>query len=430
MTTEVVMPYSFYGDNLRAFHCHDPEYILSGVADCGKTLSTLAKLHYLALAYRRASIVICRKRLTDVYSSVMQTYVKEVAQEELKSGLIKPYGGANKPEWFDYEPTNSRIWLAGMDKPGKVLSSQHDVIATFQTEEFALADWETAASRTTGRASNIPYNQTIGDCNPGPPTHWILQRKARGALTFFTATHRDNPTIYDPETGELTENGKRRLAGLQRLTGSRYKRLYQGLWAAPEGAIYEMFDEEHHKVKTFNVPPMWPRWVGVDPIGAYVAAVWVAWDPQNKVLNVYQEYCEQFGIPTRKHAENVLNLSRHPQPLAYVVGAKSERQARADWQAAGVPAIEPPYADVWVGIDKIVELLTDNALVIHESCEGLLSEIGDYRRKLGRDGMPTDAIEGKERYHLLDSLRYIVAWLTHQEAGAVVTYEPVQIGRW
>ena len=427
MMAETIIPYSFYGANEQAFYCREPEVMLAGPADTGKTLALLTKLHLLALMYRGASIVICRKQQTDIYSTVLQTYQKEVAQDEIASGVVVVKGGV-RPWMFEY-PDGAIIWVAGLDKPGKTLSGQHDIIYVNQAEELALADWEVLNRATTGRAGHIPYNQTIGDCNPGPPTHWIIQRSRMGPLKRFDSTHRDNPQLYDPATGMITEEGMRRIGGLERLSGVRYERLYQGVWAAPEGAIYEVFDEEHHKVASFAPPIAWPVVVGVDPIGAYVAAVWCAWDQQNRTLNVYREYCEPFGVPTRDHAANVLRAGYAQNIVSYVVGAKSERQARADWEAAGVPGVDPPYADVWAGIDKVNELLTDYALVVHESCVGLLSEIGDYRRKLGKDGLPTEQIENKDQYHLLDALRYAVAWLT-EPATQAVTYDPVRIGRW
>ena len=44
---------------------------------------------------------------------------------------VLPYGG-NKPEWYDY-PNGSRIWIGGMDKPGKVLSAEQlETIKQFQ----------------------------------------------------------------------------------------------------------------------------------------------------------------------------------------------------------------------------------------------------------------------------------------------------------
>jgi len=318
------------------------------------------------------------------------------------------------------------------------MSGEFDLVAGSQVEEFSLPDWETLTTRTTGRAGHIPYNQVIGDCNPAAPTHWIKSRARSGSLVLFESTHRDNPTIYDPVTGEMTEGGKARLANLQRLTGSRKQRLFHGLWAVPEGAIYEVFDEERHKVKSFPIPPLWPRVVGIDPVGAYIAAVWVAYDPRAKVLNVYREYLEPFGIPTSKHAENLLKLSGYdpsgtPQAGAETIfywcgGGPSERQVRLDFQANGIPIQAPGVADVWAGINQVIELLDDFRLVVHDCCVNLLSGIGDYRRKM-KNGVPTDQIEGKERFHLPDALRYAILGPEEQEREEV-SYEPVRIGRW
>ncbi|NIV30654.1 MAG: terminase, partial [Anaerolineae bacterium] len=171
------------------------------------------------------------------------------------------YGG-EKAQWFDY-PNGSRIWVAGLDKAGKVLSAEFDIVYANQAEELGLPDWETLLSRATGRAGNVDHPQVIGDCNPSSPTHWIRQRAQAGALTFFESTHRDNPELFDQETGEITEAGKQRLGVLKRLTGSRLMRLYHGMWAAPEGAIYDILDEERHRVAAFEPPHLWPRIVGI-----------------------------------------------------------------------------------------------------------------------------------------------------------------------
>ena len=289
-------------------------------------------------------------------------------------------------------------------------------------------DWETLTTRTTGRAGNMPYSQTIGDCNPAAPTHWILSREKTGKLTLFRSSHKDNPELYDQATGRITEEGERRVGRLKNLSGSRLMRLYHGLWALPEGAIYDVFDEEKHKVASFDVPLTWPRTVGIDPFGAQIAAVWLAFDPGNGILNVYREYCEPFGLTTAGHAENVKRLSRNEPVFAWVCGAKSERAWRLEWEAAGVPVLEPPVADVWVGVDRVYQLLKEFRLVIHDGCAGLLSEVGDYRRKLAKDGTPTEAIADKERYHMLDALRYAVVFLTEPPETTEVIYQPLRIG--
>jgi PBSX family phage terminase large subunit len=426
-----------YGNNRRAYLCHDPEVVLSGPADTGKTIALLTKLHWLAHKHAGASIVIARKQLTDTYSTVLITLQKKIIAQELEAGVVQKYGG-DKPQWFDY-PNGSRIWVAGLDHPGKVLSAEHDVAYVNQAEELALADWETLTTRTTGRAGHMPYPQVIGDCNPSGPTHWIRQRAKAGLLTMINSTHHDNPELYDQETGEITPEGERRIGALRRLTGSRRARLYEGLWVSPEGAIFEVFDETTNQIGATPIPRLWPRFVGIDPIGAYVAAVWLAFDATSNVLHVYREYLEPFGIPTRDHAQNILELSGYrrngaateaAEPIYFwVCGQPAERQARLDWQAAGLPVVGPAFSDVWSGLDMIIELLSLRQLVIHDSCPHLLGEIADYRRKVDkRSGEVTDKIENKEAYHLIDSLRYAIVGPEPQETSEVIALPWATIG--
>lgn len=421
---EFEFPTNFYGANRDAFVSKSPQVMLAGPADTGKTYTLLSKLCWVASKYPGASIVIARKQLTDVYSTVLVTLRKKV----IPSGFPMRIYGGDKAQWFDWH-NGSRLWVAGLDKATKILSAEHDLIYVNQAEELALTDWEYLTTRTTGRAGNTPWSQTIGDCNPGPPTHWIQQRAREGGLELYESTHRDNPEIYDPETGALTPSGEQRLEALRELTGHRLLRLFHGLWAAPEGAIYDVFDDVKHVVKAFEPPLSWPRMVGIDPFGAEIAVLWLAFDPQARVLNVYREYNQAFGLTTAQHAENVLRLSQRETIFAWVCGARSERAWRLEWEAAGVPVIEPPISDVWVGIDRVYRLLREFGLVIHDNCMGLISEIGDYRRKLDRQGHATDNIEAKERYHGLDALRYVVAWIMQPSDEIEVSYRPKLIGR-
>ena len=422
--TEIAFPLSFYGNNLKALYCQNAEVILSGPADTGKTLTLLSRLHLLAYKYPGASFVIARKQLTDTFSTVLQTYTKKVLASD---SFVKPYGG-EKPQWYDY-PNGSRVWIAGLDKPGKVLSAEHDIIYINQAEELSLVDWETCTTRTTGRAGHLPFAQTIGDCNPGPPNHWIRTRARDGHIIIIESTHKDNPDIYDQQTGQLTPQGIERLTRLSRLTGSRKLRLFLGLWAAPEGAIYGIFDDEKHKVKHFDPPKVWPRVVGIDPVGAAVVALFVAYDPQNGVLNVYDEYHRPFGISTEEHCKNILEMTRQrgETVFAWVGGGPSERQARLDFESHGIPVLAPPDIGVDAGIDRVISLLEEFRLVIHDNCIGTLSDISDYRRKMGKDGTMTEAIENKEMYHFADALRYIVAWLVEPGQTRQVVYSPLRI---
>lgn len=248
--------HSFYGGNLDAFMHKGAESLLIGPAETGKTLALLTKLHFTALRYPRASLVILRKTLTSTYSTVLRTFEEKVLGEDAP---IKLYGG-EKAQWYDY-PNGSRIWVAGLDKSSRVLSAEHDCVYCNQAEELTLDDWETLTTRTTGRAGHVRYPQTIGDANPSWPQHWMYHRQA---TRRFFSWHKDNPMLYDPETGEITEQGERSLARLGSLTGLRKTRLFYGKAAQAEGAIYDEYDDSIHLIYADAAPVFYRHIAGVD----------------------------------------------------------------------------------------------------------------------------------------------------------------------
>ena len=216
--------HSFYGAAKEVFECEDDEVIIAGPADTGKTLACLARVNQLAWENENSRGLIVRKVKEDMWSSVLETFKEHIRED---GDGVRAFGG-EKPSWFDY-PNGSRIWVVGMDRPGKALSAEFDFIYVNQAEELTLPDWEILGSRASGRAGHLDKPQIIGDCNPEAPTHWIMQRRRAKALTFFESKHTDNPELFDPETGEITEMGEVRLRRLSKLTGSRYQRLFLGL---------------------------------------------------------------------------------------------------------------------------------------------------------------------------------------------------------
>lgn len=245
----------------------DPETMIAGPAETGKTFGCLHWLDALAWKYPGMQAAIVRKTYNSAIASVVQTYERKV----MGSGSpVRPYGG-DRPQWYDY-PNGSRVWVGGMDNPGKVLSSERDIIYANQAEELTLDDWETLRTRATGRAGNMPYARSVGDCNPGPPQHWILQRERDQRLTVLHSRHEDNPTLYT-DRGDLTDQGHATMAVLDSLTGVRYQRLRLGLWVSAEGTVYELKDE-HLGDNLFQ--PGKPTQLAVDPSngsGPYAALV-------------------------------------------------------------------------------------------------------------------------------------------------------------
>jgi len=277
-----IADFTAYGGALEFLYNHDPEVVIHGPAETGKTLAACWKVHILASKYPGAQLAIVRKTQKSVYGSVLQTFEKVIA-----GAPIVPYGG-RKPERYEY-PNGSIVWIGGMDNADKVLSTERDFIYVNQAEELALDDWEKLATRATGRGAVIPYPQLVGDANPAGSMHWMRKRADAGSLTFIQSRHTDNPTLFDPDTGEITVQGVKSMAALERLTGVRKKRLLHGIWATAEGAVYDMFDVAiHRKVREPSEFKLW--YLAIDEGYTNPAVVLLVGEDADGRLHVAKEF--------------------------------------------------------------------------------------------------------------------------------------------
>jgi hypothetical protein len=239
-----VRDFTPYGNALTVWNNTHPRLVFAGPADTGKTMVLLHLLDYLCWEFRSLKCAIVRKVRADMDTTVLQTWEEKVIhlepEQHTAPGNIRKYGG-EKPSVYRY-PTNSRVYVAGLDRPGKVLSGELDIVVVNQAEELAIEDWGTLSSRTSGRAGGLVPGLLLADANPGASTHWILNERDEGRLRFVASAHRDNPTLYDQETGEMTPAGVVRLKALDDLPGVLRNRLYLGEWKSAEGTVYEPFN--------------------------------------------------------------------------------------------------------------------------------------------------------------------------------------------
>lgn len=336
--------YRFYGGNARLIDYDAQEVILSGPSETGKTLAALSRMHGLAGRYPGMQGVIVRKVRSSMDGTVLKTW------EEKILGLHTPVAvfGGERPEWYDY-PNRSRVWVSGLDKPSKVLSGEKDAIFVNQAEELTLEDWEILLTRVTGRAGHMPFGQLFGDCNPGPPHHWI---KNRPNLELFESRHEDNPTLFDPATGEITERGQRTLLVLDSLTGVRKERLRLGRWVSAEGTVYE-FDAAVHLIDPFEIPPEWRRIRSIDfgYSNPFVCGWW-AIDPDGRAIKYREIYMSQRTV--KVHAEQIKRLSGNERYEATI--ADHDAEDRATLEENGIVSI-PARKEITVGIQAVQERL-------------------------------------------------------------------------
>ncbi len=405
--------FTFYGGAREFVRYHGPEALLHGPAETGKTISALWKLHRLALKYANASIVIARKTQASIYGTALRTYTEKVlGGEEMMARVgVTPYGGS-KPEWFDY-PNGARIWIAGLDKAGKVLSAEHDVVYVNQAEELELADWETLTTRTTGRAGHMPYSQTIGDCNPSYPSHWMYQRQS---LRMFYSKHEDNPILYDPLTGAITTQGVRTMGILDALTGARKERLRYGRPAQAEGVVYDEWDASVHLIYVDAVPEC-TRFVASQDWGYTNAGVFGVWaiDGDGRMYLVRQVY--QTGRTIDWWVKTATKLQAEFGYFEAVACDPAEPAYIAAYQNAGLNA-RPANNAVLPGINAVKQRLAARRLfVVRDSLWATDDTLTEARKackvedefpmyvwadKVGKE------VPVKENDHGMDMVRYAV----------------------
>lgn len=358
-TDKSIEAYQPFGAMADLWMCKAHEVIVSGPAETGKTRGALEKLNALLWKYPKAQAAMVRKQYSDISGTCAQTFEKKVLgawdyENKIFDPKLTPvtkYGG-EKPQFYDY-PNGSRLWVGGLDKPGKVLSSERDFVYVNQAEELDLNDWEIILTRATGRADNAPYSQVLADVNPGPRNHWILERANENKLTLLYSKHEDNPVLYDPVTGEITKQGKVTMAILDSLTGVRLQRYRYGKWVSAEGQIYTDYDPDVHLIEPFEIPADWERFRCIDfGLKHPFVCGWFAVDEDGRLYLYRQIYMTGRTVTT--HSRQINELSKGEVILETICDHDAED--RLTLTENGIPNIQAKK-DVASGINKMQDRL-------------------------------------------------------------------------
>jgi len=426
----------FRGGAAQMWESKAHEIILAGPYETGKTFATLSKLHALLCLFPRSRALMVRKTYKSVVNSAVVTYEQKVLPippSDMRCP-VRAYGG-EKPEFYQY-PNKSRLLVGGMDNPDKVLSAEYDFIYVNQAEELDLDSWEKLVGRATGRAGNAPYTQVLGDCNPGPPTHWIKQRKQ---VQFLEMRHEDNPRLYDTGRGEWTEQGKITIAILDGLTGLRYKRGRKGLWVAAEGQVYE-YDTVLHGKLSFRIPAEWRRIRAIDfgYTNPFVCQWW-AIDPDGRMYLYREIYMSKRTV--KVHAQLIKALSAGERIEATV--ADHDAEDRATLRENGIETIAADKR-IKVGIGKVEERLKvagdkkPRLFVVADALAEMDPELKalhlpvcteeefpSYIYPVAASGQPIKELPLDLNNHGMDAMRYAVMYVDGKGSDAAATQSQI-----
>lgn len=282
--------------------------------------------------------------------------------------------------------------------------------------KFKLASWEALQRRLSlhqGRAlmTTTPYN--LGWLYTEIWKPWKAAEEQHPDIDVINFESIANPAFSQDEYERLKRE----------LPSWKFDLFHRGVFTRPAGLIYDNFDEAD-VIEPFIIPDHWPRYVGNDFGGVNTAALFVAeeLDERNQptdTLILYREYLAG-NLATDEHVLRMtMGEPRNPDGTTTLIGiggAPSEDQWRREFTRAGLPIYRPPVADVEVGIDRVYAAHGKRQIKVFSTLKRYLEQKRTYQRVVGDDGEPTEKIEEKERYHLLDCERYVISHLRRPPA--------------
>lgn len=383
--------------------------------------------------YAGLRALVIRKQRTDLSETALVTLERDIIGTSHPLVVDAP----KRQYRHDYKIQNGSVLVVGgLDKPGKILSSEYDIIFVPQAEELQRSDWETLITRLSGTVLPPHMQQIIGDCNPASPLHWIMQRSLQGTLALWETYHKDNPLLWDEERQQWTPFGKEYLARLAAsLTGNERSRLLDGLWLQSEGVVYSDFNSENI---TQDGPDNLPFDLGVDDGFVDPRAILFIQRTANRVLvfdeiyhsghiaetcvsEVLQKCGEWFGwidqdgeFVSPGEAEelapeeaDMLYPARLPDN---VIGSHEAKELQAQFRKAGM-AYRHKVHKIVEGIKVVRRLIMSGegyrALQVNgERCPNLVAEISDGYRYPEKGSRKDSEQPVDENNHASDALRY------------------------
>lgn len=429
------------------FDCRDKAVLIDGPVGTGKTMGVLYKGLIFADRYKGARILLVRKTRKSLTESVLVTLEEKILGQNT---AIKMHGGTRDHRSFYEFPNGSVMVCGGMD-PGSsgvnsrasVMSTEWDLILAFEATEFTEDEIQKLQTRLF-RNNKGPYSQIIMDCNPGPPTHFLIRGAHEGAWTRCPSRHVDNPLFWDEDKLTWTPVGLNYMAVLDTMTGHRRARLRDGLWAASEGSVYPEFNAVVHVIDQFSIPPSWRRFRCIDfgYTNPFVCQWWAV-DGDGRLF-LYREIYRARRVVSDPikgdgHAQHINRLSEGEKYETTI--ADHDAEDRATLAKAGIDTT-PAHKDVSPGLQAVAnrlrpagdgrprlfimrDALVERDQVLSEAKKPCCTaeEWDGYVWQKAPDGRPIKEEPVKVDDHGMDTTRYMVAHLDLQ-AGFVANWGP------
>lgn len=296
----------------------------------------------------------------------------------------------------------NRFYLFGGKDESSYSLIQGITLAGVMLDEVALMPRsfvEQALARCSVSGAKFWFN-----CNPENPEHWfrkewLLKAPERNALHLHF-TMDDNPG--------LSEETRERYRTMY--SGVFYQRYVLGLWVMAEGIVYDMFD---HTRNVYSEAPIdmvdrSMRFIACD-YGTTNPCVFLDIYDDGEIVRVDREYrwdsrAEHRQKTDEEYADDFMTFMGSSWCAVYV--DPSAASFIAALRRRGVYVVEADNT-VLDGIRRVGALFQRGLLLVHDTCTGLMDELGSYRwdDKAAARGEEKPV---KQLDHAPDALRYFV----------------------
>lgn len=387
LSTKGFMP---RGNALKAYSCRDEEIIFGGEVNSGKTYVNEQKAHQYCIKYKNARILFVMKTLTQLMRTGVQTYEEEILPFPIRHPKCPVAKKDDKylGTFYEYKHNGSKIFLGGLKDKSSTLGTEYDAIVVVQAEQIHEDDWQALYTRIgRGVGKNGPYHFLIGCANPHPlgERHWIRKRKS---ITYFSASRKDHPGLWNEETQTFTEEGQIIEDRYQKLTGAFGLRYREGRWVRNSNLVYNNYHPDIHLIPKEDFLAADHNWEHF-----YMGCDWGYKDPGSLSLYGLTFEDQLFQIRTTYRTLEHVHSYWLPRALAYqrwikMYANKKIQRVFCDpsqptyidqFRSAGLPAVKAKVKPKIYNINAVRERLTDGKLFIVRDNIDNLDEILEAR---------------------------------------------------
>lgn len=380
--------------------------ICDGAVRSGKTTIMAAAFLIWAMdSYDRTNFGICGKTVQSAERNVLKPLQQ---MEDLPYSMA--YKVSTRCLTVRCGGKENYFYLFGGKDESSYMLIQGITLAGVMLDEVALMPRsfvEQALARCSVSGSKLWFN-----CNPENPRHWFREEWIKKA-DEKKALHLHFLMDDNPSLDEATRQRYRNL-----YTGIFYERYILGRWVMSEGLIYDMFDPTSNTYTDAQRPESL-HFSGMRTIACDYGTV----NP-TVFLDIY-DYDGHFYVDreyrwdSRKEGRQKTDEEYAGDMVEFV--GQNQCMIIVDPSAASfIEALRrrglyvvPANNDVIDGIRKTGVLLQHRAILIHQTCEGLIDEMALYLW----DQKSSEDKPVKENDHGPDALRYYVNSLADWRLG-------------